>query len=65
MIGDDIRSKLRNGNRGQSGIVETIGRLIVVLVENVGVISREQAIWILDPLKDKAESEERKSEILN
>ena len=40
------------------GIAKTIGRLIAVLVD-VGVIKREQAIWILEPLKDK---EERSSE---
>lgn len=39
------------------GITKTIGRLIAVLVD-AGIIEREQAVWILDPLKDKAESEE-------
>ena len=38
------------------GIAKTIGRLIAVLVV-VGVIDKEQAEWILEPLKDKAESE--------
>lgn len=38
-------------------IAKTIGRLIAVLV-NTGIIEREQAVWILEPLKDKAESEE-------
>lgn len=39
------------------GIAKTIGRLIAVLVD-AGIIEREQAVWILEPLKDKAESEE-------
>ena len=39
------------------GTAKTISRLIAVLVD-VGVIEREQAVWILEPLKDKAESEE-------
>lgn len=40
-------------------IAKTIGRLIAVLVDN-GIIEREQAVWILEPLKDKAESEDKK-----
>lgn len=39
------------------GIAKTIGRLIAVLVD-VGVVEREQAVWILEPLKYKAESVE-------
>lgn len=39
------------------GIAKVIGRLMAVLV-NTGIIEREQAEWILEPLKDKAESEE-------
>ena len=35
------------------GIAKTIGRLIAVLVD-AGIIKREQAVWILEPLKDKA-----------
>ena len=38
------------------GIAKTIGRLIAVLVD-AGVIEKEQAVWILEPLIDKAESE--------
>ena len=38
------------------GIAKTIGRIIAVLVD-AGVIKREQAVWILEPLKDRAESE--------
>lgn len=38
-------------------IAKTIGRLIAVLVDK-GIIKREQAVWILEPLKDKTESEE-------
>ena len=37
-------------------IAKTIGRIVAVLV-NAGIIEREQAVWILEPLKDKAESE--------
>lgn len=40
------------------GIAKTIGRLIAVLVD-AGIIEREQAVWILEPLKDEAESEEQ------
>ena len=40
------------------GIAKTIGRLIAVLV-NAEIIEREQAVWILEPLKDKAESEDK------
>lgn len=40
------------------GIAKTIGRLIAVLVD-AGIIEREQAVWILEPLKDKAESEDK------
>jgi hypothetical protein len=36
-------------------IAKTLGRLIAVLV-NAGIIERKQAVWILEPLKDKAES---------
>lgn len=39
-----------------TGISKTIGRLIAVLVDK-GIIERERAVWILEPLKDKAESE--------
>lgn len=38
------------------GIAKTMGRLIAVLVD-AGIIEREQAVWILEPLKDEAESE--------
>ena len=38
------------------GIAKTIGRLIAVLID-AGIVKREQAEWILEPLKDKAESE--------
>lgn len=41
------------------GIAKTIGRIIAVLVD-AGVIKREQAVWILEPLKDQAESEGKK-----
>lgn len=37
------------------GIAKTIGRLIGVLV-HAGIIERELAVWILEPLKE-AESE--------
>lgn len=37
-------------------IAKTLGRLIAVLVD-AGIIEREQAEWILEPLKDKSESE--------
>lgn len=43
------------------GIAKTIGRLIAVLV-NAGIIEREEAVWILEPLKDKAEVEPKESE---
>lgn len=36
------------------GVAKTIGRLIAILVD-AGIIEREQAIWILEPLKDKAD----------
>ena len=39
------------------GIAKTIGRLIAVLVD-AGVVDREKAVWILEPLKGEAESEE-------
>lgn len=39
-------------------IAKTIGRLMAVLVD-AGIIEREQAVWILEPLKDKAESEDK------
>lgn len=39
------------------GIAKTIGRIIAVLVD-AGVIKREQAVWILEPLKEQAESED-------
>lgn len=45
------------------GIAKTIGRLIAVLVD-AGVIEREKAEWILEPLKDKAESEGKPNDIL-
>ena len=38
------------------GIAKTIGRLIAVLVD-AGIIEREKAVWILEPLKDKTERE--------
>ena len=41
------------------GIAKVIGRLIAVLVD-VGVIEREQAVWILEPLEDKAEKEDKR-----
>ena len=41
------------------GIAKTIGRLIAVLVD-AGIIEREQAVWILEPLKDKTETEVKK-----
>ena len=37
------------------GIAKTIGRLIAVLVD-AGVIEKEQAVWILEPLEDKAKT---------
>lgn len=37
-------------------IAKVIGRIIAVLVD-AGIIEREQAVWILEPLKDDAESE--------
>lgn len=40
-------------------ITKTIGRLIAVLVDS-GVITGRQAELILEPLKDKAESEEKR-----
>lgn len=43
------------------GIAKTIGRLIAVLV-NAGIIEREEAVWILEPLKDKTEVEPQESE---
>ena len=43
------------------GMAKTIGRLIAVLV-NAGIIERDQAVWILEPLKDKAEVEPQESE---
>ena len=53
----------RNGERGcgMIGMAKTIGRLIAVLV-NAGIIERDQAVWILEPLKDKAEVEPQESE---
>jgi len=39
-----------------NSITKVIGRLIAVLVDT-GVIERKLAIWILEPLKDKEESE--------
>lgn len=38
-------------------IAKVIGRLIAVLVD-AGIVEREQAVWILEPLKEKAESED-------
>lgn len=38
------------------GICKAIGRLLAVLV-HTGVIENELAEWILEPLKDDAESE--------
>ena len=40
-----------------TGIAKTIGRLIAVLVDS-GIVERKQAVWILEPLKDNAESED-------
>ena len=40
-------------------VTKVIGRLIAVLV-NTGIIEREQATWILEPLTGKAESEDKK-----
>lgn len=40
------------------GIAKTIGRLIAVLV-NEGIIEREHAAWILEPLKDKEEGDDK------
>ena len=40
-------------------IAKVIGRLIAVLVD-AGVIEKEQAVWILEPLEDKAESEDER-----
>lgn len=45
--------------KGMIGIAKTIGRLIAVLVD-AGVIEREQAVWIIEPLKDEGESEDKK-----
>lgn len=45
------------------GIAKTIGRLIAVLVD-AGIVDREKAVWILEPLKDKAESEELQSYVI-
>jgi hypothetical protein len=39
-----------------NGIAKVLGRLLAVLV-NAGIVEREQAIWILEPLKDNSESE--------
>ena len=44
------------------GIAKKIGRLIAVLVD-AGVVKREQAAWILEPLKDKAKAEPQESEV--
>lgn len=41
-----------------NGIAKTIGRIIAVLV-HAGIIEREQAVWILEPLRDDAESEDK------
>lgn len=41
-----------------NGIAKTIGRIVAVLV-NAGIIEREQAVWILEPLRDDAESEDK------
>ena len=38
------------------GIAKTIGRILAVLVDT-GIIERKHAEWILEPLKDAAESE--------
>lgn len=38
------------------GIVETIGRLLATLID-VGIIERKQAMYILEPLNNKAESD--------
>ena len=37
-------------------IAKTIGRIVAVLV-HAGIIEREQAVWILEPLRDDSESE--------
>lgn len=39
------------------GIAKVIGRLIGVLID-AGIVDREKAIWILEPLKDESESED-------
>ena len=41
-----------------TGIAKVIGRLLAVLI-NTGIIEGKQAEWILEPLIDKAESEEK------
>ena len=40
------------------GIAKTIGRLIAVLVD-AGIVDKEKAAWILEPLKGGAESEDK------
>lgn len=37
-------------------IAKVIGRIIAVLVD-AGIIEREQAVWILEPLIDKEDNE--------
>jgi len=39
------------------GIAKVIGRIMAVLVD-AGIIEREQAVWILEPLSESQESEE-------
>lgn len=39
-------------------VARTIGRLIAVLVD-AGIVEREKAVWILEPLKGEAESEDK------
>lgn len=40
-----------------TGIAKVIGRILAVLIDK-GIIEKEQAIWILEPLKDESEDKE-------
>ena len=40
-------------------IVKTISRLITVLIDT-GIIEKDQAVWILEPLNEKTESGDKK-----
>ena len=42
-------------------IAKTLGRLIAVLVD-IGLLEREYANWIIEPLVGKVEDEPRESE---